>query len=81
MLINLDNFYPVPEGHNHRLPNPLALLVESFLTEFYEKYDNNLSRQFVAVFYHENASFTLSCDFPKYKYKYEHHQNYLSIFV
>lgn len=75
MPINLDNFYPIPEGHNPQLPNPLVSLVESFLTEFYDRYDNNLSRHIVMEAYHENASFTLSAVYNNAN-QYVH-QNYL----
>jgi len=76
MPINLENFYPIPEGHNPQQPNPLVSLVESFLTEFYERYDNNLSRHLVAEAYHENASFTLSSGLTSYQYV---HQNLLYV--
>ncbi|XP_025202678.1 nuclear RNA export factor 1-like [Melanaphis sacchari] len=63
MPINLGNCYPVPEGHNSELPNPVMTLVESFLTLYYELYDNQVSRQMVSNAYHENATFTLSSGF------------------
>jgi len=63
MPINLGNSYPIPEGHNSELPNPVVTLVESFLTQYYERYDNKVSRQLVAEAYHENATFTISSCF------------------
>jgi nuclear RNA export factor len=63
MPINLGNCYPLPEGHNPELQNPVKTLVDSFLTQYYERYDNQVSRQMVSVAYHENATFTLSSDF------------------
>ncbi|XP_060842102.1 nuclear RNA export factor 1-like isoform X1 [Rhopalosiphum padi] len=63
MPINLGNCYPLPEGHNPELPNPVKTLVDSFLTQYYERYDNQISRQMVSEAYHENATFTLSSDF------------------
>jgi len=72
MPINLGSCYPIPEGHNPELPNPVMTLVESFLTQYYERYDNLVSRQLVSEAYHENAIFTLSSCFilKKYGYKY-----------
>jgi len=61
--INLSNCYPIPEGHNPELPNPVMSLVESFLSQYYELYDNQVSRQIVSDAYHENATFTLSSNF------------------
>ncbi|KAE9534785.1 hypothetical protein AGLY_008077 [Aphis glycines] len=61
--INLGNCYPIPEGHNPELPNPVMSLVESFLTQYYERFDNQVSRQMVSEAYHENATFTLSSNF------------------
>jgi len=62
MPINLGNSYPIPVGHNSELPNPLITLVELFLTQYYDWYDNKVSRQLVAEAYHENAIFTIfSC--------------------
>ncbi|XP_025206227.1 nuclear RNA export factor 1-like [Melanaphis sacchari] len=63
MPINLGNCYPIPEGHNSELPNPVMSLVESFLTQYYELYDNQVSRKMISVAYHENATFTLSSSF------------------
>ncbi|XP_060839178.1 nuclear RNA export factor 1-like [Rhopalosiphum padi] len=63
MPINLGNCYPIPEGHNPELPNPVMSLVESFLAQYYERYDNQVSRQMVSEAYHENATFTLSSGF------------------
>ncbi|XP_015373159.1 PREDICTED: nuclear RNA export factor 1-like [Diuraphis noxia] len=63
MPVNLGNCYPIPEGHNPELPNPVMTLVESFLTQYYERYDNQVSRQMVSEAYHENATFTLSSCF------------------
>ncbi|XP_060865132.1 nuclear RNA export factor 1-like [Metopolophium dirhodum] len=63
MPINLGNSYPIPEGHNPELPNPVTTLVESFLTQYYVLYDNQVSRQMVSEAYHENAIFTLSSCF------------------
>ncbi|XP_050058015.1 nuclear RNA export factor 1-like [Aphis gossypii] len=60
MPIHLGNCYPIPEGHNPELPNPVMSLVESFLTQYYERFDNQVSRQMVSEAYHENATFTLS---------------------
>jgi len=60
MPISLSNCYPIPEGHNLKLPNPVMSLVESFITQYYERYDNQVSRQMVSEAYHENATFTLS---------------------
>ncbi|CAH1731565.1 unnamed protein product [Aphis gossypii] len=61
--INLSNCYPIPEGHNPELPNPVMSLVESFLSQYYERYDNQVSRQMVSEAYHENSTFTLSSNF------------------
>lgn len=60
MPIYLDNSYPIPEGHNLNDPNPIATFVELFLTQFFERYDNKLSRQQVGEAYQENSMFTLS---------------------
>jgi len=60
MPISLGNCYPILEGHNPQLPNPVMSLVESFLTQYYERYDNQMSRQILSEAYHENATFTLS---------------------
>ncbi|KAE9523233.1 hypothetical protein AGLY_016369 [Aphis glycines] len=61
--INLSNSYPIPEGHNPELPNPVMSLVESFLSQYYERYDNQVSRQMVSEAYHENSTLTLSSSF------------------
>lgn len=63
MPINLGNSYPLPEGCNPREPNPVLSLVESFLSQYFERYDNNVSRQLVAEAYHDNASFAISSCF------------------
>lgn len=63
MPINLGNSYPIPEGFSPQQPNPVLSLVESFLSQYYERYDNNVSRQLVAEAYHENASFAISSCF------------------
>lgn len=63
MPINLGNCYPIPEGHNPEEPNPVISLVESFLTQYYERYDNKVSRQMVSEAYHEEATFSLSSSF------------------
>lgn len=68
MPINLGDSYPIPEGHNPEQPNPVTTLVESFLTQYYERYDNKLSRQMVAEAYHQNATFSLSCCFVSNQY-------------
>jgi len=60
MPISLGNCYPIPEGHDPELPNPVTSLVESFLIQYYERYDDQMSRQTVSEAYHENATFTLS---------------------
>lgn len=66
MPINLGNCYPIPEGYNPKLPNPVMTLVESFLTKYYELYDNEVSRQMVSEAYSANATFTLSsCFLPQ----------------
>ncbi|KAL4152884.1 hypothetical protein QTP88_000717 [Uroleucon formosanum] len=63
MPINLGNSYPILEGYNPALPNPIMTLVESFLTQYYVIYDNQVSRHVVSEAYHENAIFTLSSCF------------------
>ncbi|XP_016663786.1 nuclear RNA export factor 1-like [Acyrthosiphon pisum] len=63
MPINLGNSYPIPEGHNPELPNPIMTLVESFLNLYYILYDNQVSRQTLSEAYHINATFTLSSCF------------------
>ncbi|XP_025191697.1 nuclear RNA export factor 1-like [Melanaphis sacchari] len=60
MPISLGNCYPIPQRHNSKLPNPVMTLVESFLTQYYEHYDNQVSRRMISEAYHENAIFTLS---------------------
>jgi len=66
MLVNLGNSYPIPKSHNPELPNPVMTMVESFLTQYYERYDNQVSRQMVSEANSENATFTLSsCFLPK----------------
>ncbi|CAI6357453.1 unnamed protein product [Macrosiphum euphorbiae] len=69
MPINLGNSYPIPEGHNPELPNPVMTFVESFLNQYYVLYDNQVSRQIVSVAYHEKATFTLSSYFPNFSLK------------
>lgn len=68
MPINLGNSYPIPEGQNPEEPNPVMTLVESFLTQFYERYDNNISKQMVAEAYHTDATFSLSSCFLSNQY-------------
>jgi len=63
MPINLGNSYPIPEGQDPEQLNPVMTLVESFLTQFYERYDNNVSKQLVAEAYHTDATFSLSSCF------------------
>jgi len=66
MPINLGSSYPIPKGHNSELPNPVMTMVESFLSQYYERYDNQVSRQIVSEAYCKNATFTLSsCFLPK----------------
>ncbi|VVC28362.1 Hypothetical protein CINCED_3A015947 [Cinara cedri] len=60
MPVNLGNSFAVPAGHNTDEQNPVETLVKSFLEQYYERYDNKLSRQMVAEAYHEDATFTLS---------------------
>jgi len=72
MPINLGNSYPIPEGHNPEQPNPVTALVESFLTQFYERYDNVVSRQLVTEAYHTDATFTLSSCFLSNLYVFEY---------
>ncbi|KAE9530577.1 hypothetical protein AGLY_011039, partial [Aphis glycines] len=64
MPISLGNCYPIPEGHNPELSNHLTSLVESFLIQYYERYDSQMYRQTVSEAYHENATFTLSSNLP-----------------
>ncbi|KAE9530486.1 hypothetical protein AGLY_010948 [Aphis glycines] len=64
MPISLDNCYPIPEGHNPELSNSLMSLVESFLIQYYERYDSQMYRQTVSEAYHENATFILSSSLP-----------------
>lgn len=71
MPINLGNSFPVPENQNPEQPDPLKVLVLSFLEQYYERYDNKLSRQVVAEAYHENATFTLSSCFLSCLYVFE----------
>ncbi|VVC38388.1 Nuclear transport factor 2,TAP C-terminal (TAP-C) domain,Nuclear transport factor 2, eukaryote,UBA- [Cinara cedri] len=61
MPVNLGNNFAVPAGHNPDQPNPVKDLVKSFLEQYYERYDNKLSRQMIAEAYHKNAIFSLSC--------------------
>lgn len=63
MPINLGNCYPTPEGHNPEVPNPVIALVESFLSQYFDRYDNNVSRQLISEAYHEDATFSLSSGF------------------
>jgi len=60
MPISLGNCYPIIEGHNPELPNSVTSLAELFLTQYYERYDNQMSREKLSEAYHENATFTLS---------------------
>ncbi|CAH1708962.1 unnamed protein product [Aphis gossypii] len=65
MPISLGNCYPILERHNPELSNSLMSLVESFLIQYYERYDSQImSRQTVSEAYHENATFTLSSSLP-----------------
>lgn len=63
MPVNLGSSYPIPEGHSSEQSNPVMTLVESFLTQYYELYDNKVSKQLVAEAYHENATFAMSSCF------------------
>lgn len=60
MPIYLDNSYPILKGHDTKDPNPVVTFVELFLTQFFERYDNRLSRQQIGEAYQENSMFTLS---------------------
>jgi len=42
--INLGNSYQIPKGHYPEFPNPVMTMVESFLTQYYERYNNQVSR-------------------------------------
>lgn len=70
MPVYLDNSYPIPKGHNLKDPNPVATFVELFLTQFFERYDNLLSRQQVGEAYQENSMFTLSSKKLLHSYVY-----------
>ncbi|XP_050527451.1 nuclear RNA export factor 1-like isoform X2 [Daktulosphaira vitifoliae] len=63
MPINLGDSYALPEGQNPEQPNPVTALVSSFLTQYYERFDNQISKQLVADAYHENATFSMSSCF------------------
>lgn len=79
MPINYGNSFPTPEGYIAGQPNPVEILVESFLTQYYELYDNKLSRQMIIEAYHENATFSLSSSVLSnmyvYEYKLRNYQN------
>jgi len=72
MPINLGNSYPIPEGQNPEHPNPVMTLVESFLSQYYERYDNNVSRQMITEAYHTDATFSLSSSFLSNLYVFEY---------
>lgn len=61
--VYLGNSYPTPEGHDPDQLNPITSLVESFLTQYYERYDNKVSKEIIAEAYHPNATFSLSSCF------------------
>ncbi|XP_050438937.1 nuclear RNA export factor 1-like isoform X2 [Adelges cooleyi] len=69
MPINLGNSYAIPAEHNPEQPNPVAVLVDAFLAQYYERYDNQVSKQLVAEAYHENATFSMSSCFLSEKSK------------
>lgn len=63
MPINLGDSYALPEGLTPEQPNPVTELVSSFLSQYYERFDNQISKQLVADAYHENATFSMSSSF------------------
>lgn len=69
MPVYHDNSYPIPEGHDPDQPNPVATLVESFLSQYYERYDNIESKKMIAEAYHPNATYSMSSCFTS---KYVH---------
>lgn len=71
MPINMDNSYPILEGHNSEQTNPLLTSVELFITQFYNIYDNRVSRQLISEAYHENATLSLSSCFLSNLYVYD----------
>lgn len=71
MPVYQGNSFVVPVGHNPDQPNPVEILAKSFLEQYFEHYDNKLSRQMVTEAYHKNATFSLS--FLSYKYIFELH--------
>ncbi|XP_050434890.1 nuclear RNA export factor 1-like [Adelges cooleyi] len=54
------NSYAVLVDQNPEQPNSIAVLVDSFLAQYYERYDNPISKQLVAEAYHHNATFSMS---------------------
>lgn len=70
MPINLGSCFPGVDQNSDQ-PNPIKVLVQSFLEQYYERYDNKLSRQIVSEAYHQNATFTLSSSFLAYLYVFE----------
>jgi len=61
MPINLGNSYPTEQyGCSLVQPNSIMTVVELFLKQYYEQYDNKVSRETVLETYHENATFSLS---------------------
>lgn len=66
------NYYSTTEEHNPEQLHSIKTFVESFLSQYYERYDNNVSRQLVADAYHEHATFSLSSSFVCNPYVYEY---------
>lgn len=60
---NLGSSYPIPNIGKYVHSDPVNILVNSFLTKYYNLYDNNVSRCKVADIYHENAIFSLSSSY------------------
>ncbi|XP_050442615.1 nuclear RNA export factor 1 [Adelges cooleyi] len=68
MPFHLGNSYAVPENYNPEKPNPIAILVDSFISQYFERYDSSQSKQLIAEAYHENATFSMS-SYPIYEKK------------
>lgn len=67
MPINLGNSYPILNNHDPEEPNPIIILVESFLKQYYEHYDN-VSKQKIKDAYCKDAIFSMSADYLSNKY-------------
>lgn len=74
----MGNSYPVPNGHDPKQPNPVVILVESFIRQYYEWYDNKVSKQCIKNAYCENATFSISADYLSNMYVEEYLFDYKS---